>query len=154
MHGLRLQGISGSFALTNIALAIPGAPAAPAITTITDSSGAKTVEWGAVAGATGYTIRWGTDSGIYLESADVPSGTTKTLAGLSHDQTYYIVVNAYNAIGLSLPSPEVGTTALVDGQSGHLARWDFAGATGNEATASPTASTRGSPPRRSPAAPA
>ena len=140
-HGIRLQGISGNFSLTNISLAIPGAPAAPAITTITDGSGSKTIEWGAVAGATGYIVRWGIDSGIYLESADVPSGTTKTLTGLSHDQTYYIVVSAYNAIGLSLPSPEIGTTALVDGLSGHLARWDFGGATGNEATAPPSSST-------------
>ena len=141
VHGLRLQGIMGSFALQNISLAIPGAPAAPAITTISDGSGTKTIEWGAVAGATGYTIRWGTDSGIYLFSADVPSGTSKILTGLTHDQTYYVVVSAYNAIGLSLPSPEVGSTALVDGLSGHLARWDFGGTTGNDATASPSSST-------------
>lgn len=141
VHGIRLQGIAGNFALQSINFAIPGAPAAPVITTITDGSGTKTVEWGAVAGATGYTIRWGTDSGIYLESADVPIGTSKLLTGLTHDLTYYIVVSAYNATGLSLPSAEVGSTALVDGLSGHLARWDFAGSTGNEVDPAPSSST-------------
>jgi hypothetical protein len=144
VHGVRLQGIAGNFALQSINFAIPGAPGAPGapvITTITDGSGTKTVEWGAVAGATGYTIRWGTDSGIYLESADVPGGTSKVLTSLTHDLTYYIVVSAYNATGLSMPSAEVGSTALVEGLSGHLARWDFVGNTGNEVAPPPSSST-------------
>jgi hypothetical protein len=141
IHGIRLQGISGSFALQSIALAIPGAPAAPSITTITDGSGSKIIEWAAVSGATGYLIRWGTESGVYVQSSDVTSGTTKTLTDLAHDQTYYFTITAYNIVGLGMPSPEVGSTALVDGLSGHLARWEFSGATGNEATMPPASST-------------
>ncbi|HAT10267.1 MAG TPA: hypothetical protein DCS97_06680, partial [Planctomycetes bacterium] len=141
IHGLRLQALDGTSAVMSITVSIPGAPAAPAITTIVDGSGTKTVQWGAVTGATGYIVRWGTDLGIYTNSSAFQTGTSMTLKELIHDQTYHFIVTACNAVGLSLPSADVGSTALVDGKPGRLACWDFAGATGNEATMPPSSST-------------
>jgi hypothetical protein len=122
LHAIKVRSTSGSFTVTNLMVSQIGAPAAPAVTAITDGSGTKLVAWSAVSGATGYIIYWGTARGVYTSSADVTTNTSTTLTGLTHDQTYYIVVRAYNGIGLGLPSVEVGTT-------------------GNEATQPPSAST-------------
>ena len=48
----------------------------------------------------GYTIHYGTSSGIYPFSEDVGDQTTYTLSGLQEGQTYYFALTAYNTQGL------------------------------------------------------
>jgi sulfur relay (sulfurtransferase) complex TusBCD TusD component (DsrE family) len=57
----------------------------------------------------GYTLYYGTNSGVYPNSLNVGSQTSATLTGLQAGTTYYITVVAYNGAGLeSTPSNEVG----------------------------------------------
>lgn len=93
---------------------------APVITTpLTTGDNFITIEWGAVAGATGYTVEYAETSGApYTPSniategnspIDIPSGATTsiTLNGLPNFQTFYIVVTGYNALGPGYESTEV-----------------------------------------------
>ena len=141
MHGVRLDGAGGSFTLQQVTVAIPGATDLPTITSVTDASGSLTVQWAPVDGATGYIVRWGTVPGVYDFSAVTGVTTRYVISGLKHDCSYYVTVVANNGVGLSLPAAAVGRTALVDGLSGHLARWDFAGDTGTSTSHPPTAGT-------------
>ena len=139
MHCIRLNGMGNDFTLQQVTVAILGAPDLPAITSITDTSGSLIVNWSTVAGATGYIVRWGTEPGRYDFSANVGNVTSYVITGLTHDTTYYVVVFADNGAGSSLPSVELGRTALVDGQVGHLASWNFDGDTGTVSSHPPTA---------------
>jgi hypothetical protein len=88
--------------------AIPAAPAAPAATLITTTG--LTLNWTAVAGATGYTVY---QNGVALP---VVAGTavTRAIAGLTAGTTYLYTVVASNAGGASAQSPvlTVATTAV------------------------------------------
>ncbi len=139
LHNIRLNGMSSGFTLQQVTVAVVGAPELPTITSITDTSGALIVTWAPVAGATGYTVRWGTEPNRYDFSATVGDVTSYVITGLAHDTTYYVVVFADNAAGSSLPSVEAGRTALVDGLTGHLAGWNFDGDTGTVSSHPPTA---------------
>ena len=67
----------------------------------------------------------------------LPAGFTVT--GLTNGLPVYCVVVAENAAGLSQPSNERGLVPTAAGQLGGLALWEFAGATGSESNAGPTA---------------
>ena len=58
----------------------------------------------------GYRLYYGTASGNYTESEDVGNVTQYTLTNLSENDTYYIVVRAYNDTGESGNSNEVSWT--------------------------------------------
>jgi hypothetical protein len=61
----------------------------------------------------GYTIHYGTQSGVYTQSVDVGSVTTYAVSGLVIGQVYYFRVAAYNSAGTSPLSNEAsGTVAL------------------------------------------
>ena len=60
-----------------------------------------TVYWDEVPGATGYRVRWGTQSGVYPNSSAVLPATARqwSITGLVTEQTYYVVVQAeYNGL--------------------------------------------------------
>jgi hypothetical protein len=59
------------------------------------------------AGATGYILSYGTQSGVYTQHINVGNQTQYAVTGLADGTTYYFVVQAYNAVGTSDPSVEV-----------------------------------------------
>ncbi|MES2527358.1 MAG: fibronectin type III domain-containing protein [Bdellovibrionota bacterium] len=101
------------------------------ITSITSpSSTSLQVTWGAVTGATGYDVLYGTTSGTYTGTA-LTQTSPYTITGLAANTTYYVVVRAKNAVGAgttrnstedsekTLTSTPVGLTATAySGQVG------------------------------------
>ena len=60
----------------------------------------------------GYTLFYGTSSGNYTQSINTGNATSAILTSLTEGSTYFIVVTAYNSLGLhSVPSNEVSFTA-------------------------------------------
>jgi hypothetical protein len=57
---------------------------------------------------TGYVVYWGTQSGIFTQSMDVGKTTTATITPTIPNVSYFFVVKAYNAAGMSGPSSQVG----------------------------------------------
>jgi hypothetical protein len=63
----------------------------------------------------GYTVYWGTQSGVYTSSVTAGNVTSYTMTGLTAGATYYFAVQAFNAAGLTSPlSQEVMTTVPSD----------------------------------------
>jgi len=83
---------------------VPAAPGAPMVTQTTPTS--ISLSWSGVPGALGYKVYYGTQSGTYSDSVDVPVSTSTTLIGLS-GEAYHIRLKAYNLVGESDFSPEV-----------------------------------------------
>lgn len=79
-------------------------------------NGEAQLSWSAVAGATGYNIKYGTASGVHSSKIDAGSVTHLTVSGLTKDTTYYFVAEAYDAYGESGLSNEVSIVTL--GESG------------------------------------
>ena len=113
--------------------------AAPAITSISAAGTTVNLSWTSIAGATGYRLSRGTSPGNYTQSLNL-AGTSTAVTGLIQGQAYYFVVVALNASGESAPSAEASITVPGAVQAGQLAKWEFAGATGNEATSPPSGS--------------
>lgn len=61
------------------------------------------LKWNSVAGATGYSIKWGTTAGSYPNSVSVGNVTQYLIGslGLPKDTTVYVVCVATNASGSS-----------------------------------------------------
>ncbi len=142
LHSIKVRSTSATaFSVGQIAVAQPGAPNAPAISSALDGNATVTLGWTAVAGASGYKVAYGTSSGAYTQFIDVGAALTYTLTGLTDNQTYYFAVYAYGSGGLlSLPSAEKIVTPFANGQITNLAGWDLAGDPGSEASAPVTAS--------------
>ena len=64
------------------------------------SAGTISLAWDPVAGATGYRVYYGTQSGVYTQSTQV-SGSSANLGNLQDCTTWYVAVKAYNAVGES-----------------------------------------------------
>lgn len=89
---------------SNQATATPTELAIPANLTATPGSGQVVLAWNASAGATGYKIyRSTTNGGPYNSLTDVTT-TSYTNTGLANGTTYYYVVKAQNAGGISANS--------------------------------------------------
>lgn len=65
------------------------------------SADSVTLAWDPSAGATGYTVRWGTTQGSYPNAADAGNTTTFSITGLTAGATYWTVVEAYNGDSVS-----------------------------------------------------
>src|SRR5215211_5562052 len=65
------------------------------------SADSVTLGWDPSAGATGYTVRWGTTQGVYPNAADAGNNTTFNISGLTAGATYWTVVEAYDGDGVS-----------------------------------------------------
>jgi len=85
-----------SSALSQVTL--PAAPATPTATSVLDSR--LTLNWGAVASATGYTVQYATNN-TFTTGLVTLNATTNSLAvtGLTANTTYYFRVSATNAAG-------------------------------------------------------
>ena len=87
-------------------------PPAPTGLTATPGDAQMALAWNAAAGATAYTLRRGTASGqetVTVSSA--ASGTAFTDTGLANGTTYYYLVSASNAAGVSGDSNEASARA-------------------------------------------
>lgn len=88
-----------------ITLAIP--PAAPSGLVATPGNGQIGLAWNAVSGATSYTVRRSTISGSgYVEITPMVTTNSYVNGSLANGTTYYYVVVAKNAVGLSGNSNE------------------------------------------------
>ncbi len=65
------------------------------------------VAWNPSAGATGYIVHWGTQSGSHPNQIDVGSGTSHQFTALTPGTRYNFTIAAYNEAGTSPETPEV-----------------------------------------------
>lgn len=84
-----------------------GVPAATVISSVYGGSGQATLSWGAVSGALGYRVKYGTQPGSYTTTVEAGGATNATVTGLTNGTAYYYTVTAFNASGESEPAPEV-----------------------------------------------
>jgi FtsP/CotA-like multicopper oxidase with cupredoxin domain len=99
-----------------VKFAAPARPTTPTIPAATVTATGLTLNWGAVAGATGYTVRQATNNAFTAGLVTVPNLTTNTYAasGLAANTRYYFNVSASNLVGTSAVSNTVNTwTAAV-----------------------------------------
>ncbi|WP_245375770.1 S-layer homology domain-containing protein [Paenibacillus eucommiae] len=104
----------------------------PTISAIAGNGEAR-LSWGAVAGAAGYTIKYGTASGLYSSKIDAGSVTHHTVSGLTKGMTYYFIAEAYDAYGESGPSNEVAIVALGEEVDGSGSGSSGSGSSGSQA---------------------
>nr|WP_254450627.1 glycoside hydrolase family 9 protein [Cohnella herbarum] len=89
----------------------PSLPGAPAGVAAAAGNAQATVSWGAVNGATSYTVKRATTSGgPYSAVATGLTATSYTNTGLTNGTTYYYVVSASNAVGESANSAQASAT--------------------------------------------
>jgi fibronectin type 3 domain-containing protein/sugar lactone lactonase YvrE len=107
------------------------APASPINLSATTTFGQVTLSWSASAGAATYNIgRSQSTGGPYATIATNVSGTTYSDTTVLSGTTYYYVVSALNAGGLSANSSEVNATVPIPPPSAPIIGWyDFEGNT-------------------------
>jgi len=120
-YRLRATNENGHSALSQEVSASPvlsaTAPGAPASVTATPGDGQVTLSWGAVSGASKYTIYRDTNTGVMPGTGTVLDNVTSPKAdtGLTNGNTYYYVVTATVQGVESLPSAEVYGTPKASG---------------------------------------
>jgi fibronectin type 3 domain-containing protein len=88
-------------------------PAAPTNFTASGGNGQAVLNWAASAGATSYTISYGTtQGGPYPTVLTGVTGTNDTITGLTNGTTYYFVVSAVDSAGAGANSTEANTTPV------------------------------------------
>ena len=122
-YRLRATNVDGNSPLSQEVSASPAlsatAPGAPASVTATPGDRKVTLTWGAVSGASKYTIYRDTNTGVMPGTGTVLDNVTSPRAdtGLTNGNTYYYVVTATVQGTESLPSAEVYATAKSGGSS-------------------------------------
>ena len=71
--------------------------AAPTHNAPTAGNAQVTINWSAVSGASGYTIQYGTSTGVYTTSVNAGNVTSYNVTGLTNGTTYYFKVQAYDS---------------------------------------------------------
>ena len=132
LHALKVRSTLGAFSVGSLTLSQSGSPATPVLTAAQEGAARVSLAWSAVPGATSYLVRYGQTSGLYDQTVDAGSSTTRTLTGLTNGTIYYFIVVARNAAGNSLPSNERGAAPAAPNTATTLARWEFTGLTGLE----------------------
>jgi len=84
-------------------------PVSPEILDVSPGSQSVHLGWSAVAGASGYKIKFGTEADQYPTSVDVGSLTAYTVTTLTNGKEYHFVVVAINDQGESKPSNSVSS---------------------------------------------
>ncbi|HLP01865.1 MAG TPA: fibronectin type III domain-containing protein, partial [Opitutaceae bacterium] len=75
------------------------------------------LSWTPVAGATSYTVRWGTAPGVYTGSASGLVQATTVVGNLAGDVLHYFTVEALNAFGTGPTTAPLAATPLTSFQS-------------------------------------
>lgn len=116
------------------------APAAPTNLAAVASDGQVALSWTASGGATSYTIRRGTASGVYTTiSQGAVTGTSYTDTSVTNGTTYYYVVAAANGIIAGTSSAEVSATPAATATAQQTWRQTYFGTTANTGNAANTA---------------
>ncbi len=117
-----------------VPVALPSAPTSPIELMATAGDGSVKLVWTAATGATSYNVYQGTAAGHEGTTPVLTAitGTTADVASLTNGTTYYFVVKADTATGVSGPSNEVSVTPVApsSGSAGN------SGGTGNSGAAS------------------
>ncbi len=89
-------------------------PSAPALPSAQSGDGTVTLRWGAVGGATSYTIYWSASSNVSKSNGTRIADATspRTISGLANATTYYFVVTASGPGGESAESPVVSAVPV------------------------------------------
>jgi hypothetical protein len=89
--------MAGESAYSTQKSALPlAAPGVPQLSSVTAGDLQAIMQWAPVSGATGYLVKYGTNSGSYDTTLDVGNITNKSITGLINNVTYYFAVVAYN----------------------------------------------------------
>ncbi len=123
---------------TSTTVAAPGQPAG-----LRTAAGRHQValSWTPVAGATSYTLRWGTSAGVYTGSLTGLTQATATVTGLPGGVPHYFTVEAVNTFGsgpAATPVSATPLTAFQTWQAAHFTAAQITAGLGN-ATADPDA---------------
>jgi hypothetical protein len=109
--GLKTATMTIANSVQNQTVALSGtgiqpAPAIPAVPTVSNLTATSlTLNWGAVTGATGYTVQRATDAAFTANVVTTASTTTSlNVTGLTGNTTYYFHVSASNGAGTSIYS--------------------------------------------------
>ena len=86
----------------------------PVITNKTAGDGALSLAWTAVNTAVNYTVKYGTEQGVYKMEADAGTGTSRVLTGLTNLTKYFFAVTATIAGGATVTSAEGNATPGLD----------------------------------------
>lgn len=87
-------------------------PAAPYVFSVQPDNGQVRFEFQTNSLATSYTIKYGTQPGVYPNSVTGITASAYTLTGLTNGTKYYFVMNAINASGTSIDSQQVSAAPL------------------------------------------
>ena len=108
---------SGSTNATREVSAIPAAPAPFTITSATSTDTTITLVWAASANATSYTVKYGTSTGSYPNTASTNATSPFVISGLTSRVTYYLMVTAVNSVGATNATSEISSQALWSSQA-------------------------------------
>lgn len=124
-HGLNLSGVgriglgkSGNQPVWIDNLMISGAngwikpPAATVIESVYGKDQGVLLNWTKLNDAVGYTIKYGTISGIYTNTLDVGNVTSYKVTGLTNGTKYFFTVTAQNNAGVGSSSNEVNAVPV------------------------------------------
>lgn len=119
-----------------LALTLSAAAAMPMV-----QAGEISLQWDAVAGATGYRVYHGAESGVYSPDYVSTSSNSAIITGLADCQVHYVAIKAFNSAGLSpefsnelsgWPRPEISSTTPSSATQGDQIVMDIMGANFND----------------------
>ncbi len=117
---------AGTSPASNEKIVTPKAPmlVPPVISSATNGNSQSTLTWGPVTGAIGYSVKYRTATGSFCEPIHVDNSVTGyTVTGLTNGVTYYFVVTATSASGVSSDSSE--KSAIPNGPKAYVKHVEY-----------------------------
>jgi len=115
--GVTATTVNGESAMSYVVSATPQVvppPLPPQALDVVEGNGQVTLSWNASAGATGYTLYYGTEFGVNRLSGTAVTGVASpyVLRGLTNNRAYFFVVSATGPSGEGFTSSQVSATPL------------------------------------------